>query len=140
MVLEVHSSISSLHPSGIRLAIRNSLLDIVAVSEVKPLASNQDLCNTKSSKGESVAKDIRALSVDLSCDDSCGVSNGLLEANRGSSAILWCHVDIEPTHVESRSIVDSDSTEESTEEFDAMWCWANDQDVPNDSEDVRECY
>lgn len=140
MVLEVCSSISSLHLSGVRLAVRDSFLNIVAVSEVKPLASDQDLCNTERTERERVAKDIRALSVDLSCNDTCSVSNGLLEANCGSSAILWCHVDIEPTHVQSRSVVDSNSTEESAEEFDAVWCWANDQNVADYSEDVRECY
>lgn len=140
MVLEVCGSIPGLHLSGVRLSIRNSLLDIVAVSEVKPFASNQNLCNTKGPKRERVAKDIRALSIDLPGNDACSVSNGLLEANCGSSAILWCHVDIEPTHVQSRSVVNSNSTEESAEEFDAMWCWANDQDVADDSEDVRKCY
>lgn len=127
-----------MHLSGILLTVRDSLLDIVAVSKVEPLASNQDLCYTKGPEGERVAKDIWALSIDLSCNDACGVSDGLLEANCGGSAILWCHVDVEPTHVQSRSIVDSNSTEKSAEELDTVRCRTDNQDVADDSEDVRK--
>lgn len=140
MVLEIYRSISSMHLSGILLTVCNSLLDIVAVSEVKPLASKQDLCYAKGSKGERVAKDIWALPVDLSCNNTCSVANSLLEPNRSSSAILWRHVDVEPTHVQSRSVVDSNSTEESAEELNAMWCRADNQNVTNDSKDVRKRY
>lgn len=129
-----------MHLSGILLTVSDSLLDIVAVSKVKPLASNQDLCYTKSSERERVAKHIGTLPVDLSCNDACSVANSLLEANRSSSAILWCHIDVQPTHVQSRSIVDSNSTEKSTEELDTVRCWADDQNVPNDSEDVRKSH
>lgn len=140
MVLEVYSSISSLHLPGVRITVRDFILDIVAVPQVKPLASDQKLCNTKSSERERVAKDIRALPVDLSSNDTCSVADSLLEANCGCSAILGCHVDIQPTHVQSWSIVDSDSAEERAQELDAVRCRADDQDIADDTEDVGKCY
>ena len=98
------------------------------------------MCNTKSSERERVAKDIGALPVDLSCNDTCSVADSLLEANCGGSAILWSHVDVKPTHVQSWSIVDSDSAEERAQELDAMRCRADNQDIADDTEDVGECY
>jgi hypothetical protein len=136
MVLEIYSSVSGLHLSRVLLAICDSVLDIVAVSEVEPLASNQDLCHTKSSERERVAEEIRTLPVDLSCHYTCSVADSLLKADSSRSAILRCDVDVQPTHVQSRSVVDCDGTQESAEELNTVWCWADNQDIANDAENV----
>lgn len=140
MVLEVYSSVSSLHPPSVLPTIRNSLLGVVAVSEVEPLAKDQDLCHTKSSEGERIAEDIGTLAVDLSGYDTSGVTDSLLEANSSGSAVLWCDIDIEPTHVQSRSVVDRNRTQESAQELDTVWCRADDQDIANNAEDVGKGY
>lgn len=136
MVLEIHSSVSGLHLPSVLLAICDSVLDIVAMSEVEPLASNQDLCHTKSSERERVAKNIGTLAVDLSCHYTCSVADSLLEADCSGSAVLWCNIDIQPTHIQSRSVVDCDCTQKGAEELDTVWCWADNQDIANDAENV----
>lgn len=140
MVLEVNSSVSGLHPSSVLFAICNPLLGIVAVSEVEPLAKDQNLCYAKSSERERVSEDIGTLAVDLTGYNTSGVADSLLEANSSGSTVLWCNIDIEPTHVQSRSIVDCDRTQESAQELDSVWCWADDQDIANDAEDVGKGY
>jgi hypothetical protein len=140
MVLEIDSSVSSLHLPCVLLSICNSVLDVVAVSEIEPLAKNQDLCHSKSSERERVTEDIRTLSIDLSCYYTSGVADGLLEANCSGSAVLWCNIDVQPTHVQSRSIVDCHSTQESAQELDSVWRRTDDQDITNDTENVGKGY
>jgi len=126
MVLEICSSITSLHLPGILLAIRNSLLDTVAVSEVQPLASNQDLCYAQGSKRKGVTEDVRTFSVDLPRHNTCSVADSLLETNSSGPAVLWSNVDVQPTHVQSRPVVDSNSAEEGAQELDSVWRWTDD--------------
>jgi hypothetical protein len=140
MVFEVDSSVSSLHFPCVFLAVCNFVLDTVAVSEIEPLAKNQNLGHTKSSERERVTENIRTLSVDLSSYYTCGIADGLLEANCSGSAVLWCDIDVQPTHIQSRSVVDCYSTQESAQEFNSVWCRADYQDIANDTEDVGKGY
>jgi hypothetical protein len=62
------------------------------------------------------------------------------KADGSGSAVLWCNVDVQPTHVESGSVVDCDGTQEGAEELDTVWCWADNQDIADDAEDVGKGY
>lgn len=67
-----------------------------------------------------VAQLVRGLSVNLASNNTSGISNGLLETNGRRTTVVWCYVDIQPSEVESRPVVDCDGAEKGSEEFDSF--------------------
>ena len=58
--------------------------------------------------------------VDLACHDAGGVCDGLLEADGGGAAVVWCHVHVDPRDIDAGAVVDCHCAEECCEVVDRV--------------------
>lgn len=123
MILEIASTITI---CNLPLIIHFSRLDFrlhsILSHDIKYLANDQDLRDTKRSQGEAVPQLVRRFAVNLSCNNASRVAHALLEANFGRSSVVWRHIDVQPSEIQARSDVDSDCTKKCREILDSCCC------------------
>ena len=113
MVFEIQIPITCLDTSRIfHLPCSNLVLLRGATLNIPNFDQDQQLGNDQRAQRESMAKHKRALRIDLSCNDTCGVTHRLLHADGGRTTIVWRDVDVEPGEVETRAVVDGDGAQE----------------------------
>jgi hypothetical protein len=61
---------------------------------------------------------------------------GLLESNGGRSSIMRCNIDIDPRHIQPRSVIHSHGAEECREISDSILRNGKKDDVANNAKDI----